>query len=569
MQTTGAELIVKLLEDRGIRLVAGIPGGAVLPLYAALARSKSIRHILARHEQAAGFIAQGMARVSGRAAVCLATSGPGVTNLVTAIADAKLDSIPLVAITGQVPTAAIGTDAFQEVATLDIVRTLTKRCYLVRRAEELPDVFDDAFDLAESGRPGPVWIDIPKDVQTQPVWIASKMRSRPAPIPSAAANAAAYDRAAELLADAQRPVLYAGGGIVKARAHRLLQTLAERTQTPVTTTLMALGALPTEHPLNLGMLGMHGARFTNRILDECDVLLAIGARFDDRATGNAAAFASNAKIVHIDIDAREFGKIKAPALAIHADAASALRELVARARTTDRREWLTRIQDLRQSYPLRTPREHEPCTPYGIVRTIAGLAPPDCIVTTDVGQHQMWVAQAFPFADPTRWLTSGGLGTMGFGLPAAIGAALASPAATTVCFTGDGSLLMNVQELATLADLELNVKIIVLDNAALGLVRQQQNLFYGRREIASTYAKPTDFTSVARAFGIPAWDLESQACARSILRDALNSRGPALVRVPISAEEFALPMVPPGRANREALDHEHVLSLAPEERQWS
>lgn len=561
MQTTGAELIVKLLEDRGIRLVAGIPGGAVLPLYSALAESRSIRHILARHEQAAGFIAQGIARVSGRAAVCLATSGPGVTNLVTAIADAKLDSVPLVAITGQVPTSLIGTDAFQEVATLDIVRTVTKRSHFVRRAEELPDVFEDAFTIAESGRPGPVLIDVPKDVQTQAVWLASKPRAQSPTVSTYSASAAAYDRAADLLAASKRPAIYVGGGVVKARAHHLVQALAERMQAPVTMTLMALGTLPPEHPLNIGMLGMHGARFTNRVLAECDVLLAIGARFDDRAIGKASAFAPNAKIIHIDIDARELGKIKAPTLAIHADASSALHELLARVRETDTREWLARVRHLKRRFPLQMPRAHETCTPYGIVRAIAELAPTQSIVTTDVGQHQMWVAQAFPFADPQRWLTSGGLGTMGFGLPAAIGAALAAPQATILCFTGDGSLLMNIQELATLAELDANIKVIVLDNAALGLVKQQQNLFYARREIASTYARSTDFVRVASAFGVPACDLEEEPCARDALRRALDARGPALVRVPIAADEIALPMVPPGRANHEALDHEHVHEL--------
>jgi acetolactate synthase-1/2/3 large subunit len=557
MQTTGAELIVKLLEDRGIRLVAGIPGGAVLPLYAALATSTSIRHILARHEQAAGFIAHGIARVSGRAAVCIATSGPGVTNLITAIADAKLDSIPLVCITGQVPTALIGTDAFQEVATLDIVRSITKRSFFVRRAEELPDVFDEAFSAAEHGRPGPVLIDVPKDVQQQIVWMPSTSRT---PLPQTlpkASNTAAYDRAIELLAQSKRPVLYVGGGVVKARAQRHIRALSERTQTPVTTTLMALGVMPPEHPLNLGMLGMHGARFTNRALDECDVLIAIGARFDDRAIGKASAFAPNALVVHIDIDAREFGKIRAPALAIHADAHTASRELLARAQAHDRSSWLARIRELRGDFPLRTPRANDVCTPYGIVRALAELVPAEHIVTTDVGQHQMWVAQAFPVAEPHRWLTSGGLGTMGFGLPAAIGAALVAPEATTVCVTGDGSLLMNVQELATLAELQLNVKIIVLDNASLGLVKQQQNLFYGQREIASKFAIPTDFAKVAQAFGITAYDLAHTTDARETLQRALHTRGPLLVRVPIAADEVALPMVPPGSANHEALDHDH------------
>ncbi len=562
MQTTGAELIVKLLEDQGIRLVAGIPGGAILPLYAALARSRSIRHVLARHEQAAGFIAQGMARVTGKAAVCMVTSGPGVTNLVTAIADAKLDSIPLVCIAGQVPIAMIGTDAFQEVATLDIVRAITKRSYFVRRAEELPDIFAEAFHVAQSGRPGPVLIDIPKDVQTQPLALSPRMY--PPAIPSIRAseveNSSAYDRATDLLATAERPVLYVGGGIVKARAHRLLRELAELTETPTTTTLMGLGALPSHHPLNIGMLGMHGARYTNCILDECDLLLAIGARFDDRAVGKAAVFAAQAKIVHIDIDAREFGKIKSPVLAIHADARSALQALLSRARRTERRAWLARVHELKRMHPLMIKDAETVCSPYGIVSAVAKFAPAECIVTTDVGQHQMWVAQAFPFSDPHRWLTSGGLGTMGFGLPAAIGAALASPHATTVCFTGDGSLLMNIQELATVAELDLNVKIIVMDNAALGLVKQQQRLFYERREIASTFVKPTDFAQVARAFGIASWDLQGTSNPQRTLREALHTRGPTLVRVPIAAEELALPMVPPGRANHEALDYEDVCS---------
>lgn len=561
-QTTGAELIVKLLEAQGVRLVTGIPGGAILPLYSALARSRSIRHVLARHEQAAGFIAQGIARVSGKAAVCMATSGPGVTNLVTAIADAKLDSIPLVCIVGQVPTAMMGTDAFQEVATLDIVRSITKRSYFIRRAEELPDVFAEAFHVAESGRPGPVLIDVPKDVQAQPVFVSSRISTPQTPtIPqSDDEHPAAYDRAAQLLAEAERPVFYVGGGIVKARAHRELRELVELTDTPTTTTLMGLGVLPSDHPLNIGMLGMHGARYTNRILDECDLVIAIGARFDDRAIGKATAFAAQAKIVHIDIDARELGKISSPVLAIHADARSALQALLRRARRIERPEWLARVAELRRLHPLVMQEAHRVCSPYGIVRAVARWAPQDCIVTTDVGQHQMWVAQAFPFSDPHRWLTSGGLGTMGFGLPAAIGAALASPRATTVCFTGDGSLLMNIQELATLAELHLNVKIVVLDNAALGLVKQQQNLFYERREIASTFVRPTDFAEVARAFGIASWDLNHASDPQHTLREALHAAGPALVRVPIASDELALPMVPPGRANREALDYEHFHS---------
>ncbi len=600
MTLTGAELIVHLLEQQGVRLVAGMPGGALLPLYDALGRSARIRHVLARHEQAAGFIAQGMARITGKAAVCLATSGPGVTNIVTALADAKLDSIPLVCIAGQVPQHLIGTDAFQEVPTLDMVKPITKAAFLVRSASQLRQVLPEAFRLAESGRPGPVLVDVPKDVQTQAVeeictdspvpaahepvahaasdgkpWaLCGSPRSRPALRQQDAGTEiheaglpmrtdqrtleqsdSAYDRAIELIRDSRHPVLYVGGGIVKARAHHLVRELAELAGIPVTTSLMGLGTLPADHPLGLGMLGMHGARYTNRVLDECDLLIAIGARFDDRATGRPDRFAAGAKVIHIDIDAREFGKIRQPTLAIRDDAHSALRELIARAHHQHRSEWLSRVRTLRAESPLRTPDADKICSPYGIVRAVGQLAGDDVIVTTDVGQHQMWVAQTYPFRRPDGWLTSGGLGTMGFGLPAAIGAALARPGAGVVCFTGDGSLLMNIQELATLAELALNVKIIVLDNAALGLVRQQQELFYGKRLVASQFHAPSDFVAIARAFGIAALDLESSAAPYGALAKALSGEGPMLIRVPIAEEQHVLPMVAPGNANVDALDY--------------
>lgn len=561
MTLTGAELIVHLLEQQGIRLVAGIPGGALLPLYEALGRSSRIRHVLARHEQAAGFIAQGMARITGKAGVCLATSGPGVTNMVTALADAKLDSIPLVCIAGQVPQHLIGTDAFQEVPTLDMVRPITKAAFLVHSASELWQVLPEAFRLAESGRPGPVLVDVPKDVQAQTIESQQKADAalhEAADRPTAQRtlnDASAYDTAIELIHSSRRPVLYVGGGIVKARAHHLVRELAELTGIPVTTTLMALGTLPAGHPLGLGMLGMHGARYTNRVLDECDLLIAIGARFDDRATGKPERFATGAQLIHIDIDAREFGKIRQPTLAISDDAHSALCELIARAHHQHRAQWLNRVNRLRAELPLQTPDADRICSPYGIVRAVGQLVDEDVIVTTDVGQHQMWVAQTFPFRRPDRWLTSGGLGTMGFGLPAAIGAALAKPDASVVCFSGDGSLLMNLQELATLAELDLNVKIIVLDNAALGLVRQQQELFYGQRLVASRFRVPSNFVAIAQAFGIAALDLESSSAPYATLTEALRSEGPMLIRVPIAEEHHVLPMVAPGAANVDALDH--------------
>lgn len=552
MDISGAELIVQLLERQGISIVAGIPGGAVLPLYQALGASKQIRHVLARHEQGAGFIAQGMARVSGRAAVCVATSGPGVTNLLTALADAKSDSIPLVCITGQVPRHLMGTDAFQEVKTGYLAETITKANFIARSASDLLDLIPEAFRIAEGGRPGPVLIDVPKDVQIERITIDEL------PAPGRAYAMPTLDhaliaQAAAMIDAAKRPVLYLGGGVVKARAQADALALAERAALPAAATLMALGAMPSGHPLALGMLGMHGARFTNQVMDDADLVIAIGARFDDRATGRVDRFCANAKIIHIDVDRREFGKIKTPTLAIEADAGEALRALWPLVKAQMRNEWLLHVAALRRQLPLRTPGLHDPRTPYGIVRAVAEIAGPDAAVTTDVGQHQMWVAQSYPFQRPDRWLTSGGLGTMGFGLPTAIGAALALPDTRVVCFSGDGSLLMNVQELATLAELDLNVKIVLLDNAALGMVHQQQTLFYGST-VAAEFHRPTDFCALAQAFGVPAIDLEEVEDARAALQEAFEVTGPCLIRAPITMQHHVMPMVFAGKANTEAMD---------------
>jgi acetolactate synthase-1/2/3 large subunit len=560
---SGAQLIIDFLEQRGVDLVAGMPGGALLPLYEALGASTQIRHVLARHEQAAGFIAQGMARLTGRAGVCFVTSGPGVTNVVTPLADAKLDSVPLVCIAGQVSTHLIGTDAFQEVQTLDIVRRVTKACYFVKSAAGIVDVLAEAFQVAEHGRPGPVLIELPKDIQTERVWTEDvrypRLKTATAPARSVELNLA-YDRAAELIAYAECPVFYLGGGVIGSRAHALARQLAEQTDIPVTTTLMALGLLPHGHPLNLGMLGMHGARYTNQVIDAADLLIVIGARFDDRATGDPTHFAPRAKIIHIDIDPRELGKIKSPTLAIEDDAAQATRQLLKRthvltSRHLRRDTWHARIRELRKSHPLRMPRAEQICSPYGIMQALGKLLPEDAVITTDVGQHQMWAAQALALPRPGRWLTSGGLGTMGFGLPAAIGAALANPGAPVICLTGDGSLLLNIQELATLAELDLDVRIVLLDNAALGLVRQQQEMFYGQRFVGSRFPRPTDFVSIASAFQIRATDLGRASDPGPALEHAMNTPGPWLLRVPIDQSEHVFPFVKPGASNTQSLDH--------------
>ncbi|HEU4617851.1 MAG TPA: acetolactate synthase large subunit [Gammaproteobacteria bacterium] len=552
IRMTGAEIVVRALERQGVTHVAGIPGGAVLPIYDALCRSNTIRHVLARHEQGAGFIAQGMARASGRPGVCLASSGPGATNLLTAIADAKLDSVPLVAITGQVPRGMIGTDAFQEVDTFGLSMPITKHNFLVHSALELVRVLPLAFRIAASGRPGPVLVDVPKDVQNEAadvgVWPAAGGAAAPLE-----PDAAALDRAAELIDAAERPILYFGGGVVSSGAAESAVALAERMQAPAVMTLMALGVMPGAHPLSLGMLGMHGARSTNLALDRSDLLVAIGARFDDRATGKAAEFCPRAKIVHADVDAAELGKIKTPDVAIVGDAGRVLRGLLERVGTRDRRGWLAAVAELKREHPLWRPGRDSLRQPYGLVEAVAGCLDEPVVVVTDVGQHQMWAAQAYPHSGPRAWLTSGGLGTMGFGLPAAIGAALAAPDRKVVCFTGDGSLLMNVQELATAAEEQVGVKIVLMDNGSLGLVHQQQSLFYGGRSYASKYRASPDFVALAAAFGVRAIDLDRAADPRRALAAALAAPGPGLVHASIDVEEKVFPMVPPGAGNLEMI----------------
>ncbi|WP_170115989.1 acetolactate synthase large subunit [Brenneria roseae] len=548
MRYTGAQLIVRLLEQQGITTVAGIPGGAALPLYDALGQSKTIRHVLARHEQGAGFMAQGMARANGRAAVCMASSGPGATNLLTAIADAKLDSIPLVCITGQVSSSMIGTDAFQEVDTYGISIPVTKHNYLVRDIKELPRVIPEAFRIAQSGRPGPVWIDIPKDIQTAEIELDMlppiSQNDRPPAI-----DAQKIAQAAAMINTAQRPILYLGGGIISASAHEQAVQLAERANLPTTMTLMALGAMPVDHPLSLGMLGMHAARSTNLILQQADLLIVLGARFDDRAIGKAEQFCPQASVIHIDIDPAELGKIRQSHVALNADVAEALDQLLPLIETQRRDVWRKTIGDLQHEFPFHMPNANDPLSHYGLIQAAAQALTDDAIIATDVGQHQMWVAQSYPLRRPRQWLTSGGLGTMGFGLPAAMGAALAEPERTVVCFSGDGSLMMNIQEMATAAEEGLNVKIILMNNQSLGLVHQQQDLFFQNRIFAADYRYRTDFLAIAAGFGFATCDLNAADDPRTALAEALNRPGPALIHVLIDVNEKVYPMVPPGAAN--------------------
>ena len=552
MKATGARIIVKLIEREGVRYVAGIPGGANLPLYDALYDSE-LRHVLARHEQGAGFIAQGMARSTGKPGVCIATSGPGATNLMTAIADAKLDSVPLVAITGQVSRSLLGTDAFQEVDTYGMCLPLVKHSYLVRSARELLDAVPEAFRIAASGRPGPVLLDVPKDVQLEEIEVEAWPEPSRADAP-AMPEPEALERAAALIAESKRPFLYFGGGVTAAGAHEELAALSRKASIPAAATLMGLGCLPPEHPLYLGMIGMHGSRAVNALVEEADLLIAVGARFDDRATGDVRRFARGARILHIDADAAEIGKIKRVDAFIRADAREALAGLASLVPARGESAWTKRARSLMASSSLAKPPSAS--HPLEIVRAIAAAAGPDAIVTTDVGQHQMWAAQAYPVSRPRSFLSSGGLGTMGFGLPAAIGAALANPGRRVVCITGDGSILMNVQELATLAELGLDLSVFVFDNGHLGLVRQQQELFYEGRYSASRFDSRLDFAAIARGFGIPAEKVEAGGGSTEAIGRALPARGPSFLAIGIREEDNVLPMVPPGGANMEAIPEE-------------
>ena len=547
----GADILVALLERQGVDTIFGIPGGAILPVYDALARSTRIRHILARHEQGAGFMAQGMARSTGKTAVFFATSGPGATNALTALADAKADSVPLVCVCGQVSSALLGSSAFQEVDICAMSAPVVKQCFQVRSALELLRIIPQAFSLAASGRQGPVLVDIPRDVQLEVAQFANWPQQGQAQVhPSM--DTAQLDAALHALHTAQRPLVLSGGGVIAANATKPLQKLAENLGMPVSMSLLGLGSLPPEHPLYLGLLGMHGARCTNMALSECDLLLIAGARLNDRTTGKVRDFCPHAHVVHIDIDPGEHGKILPAHTAIVGDAHQALTYLLehsARLSQPDRTPWLQRIKQLQQSYPLRTPHNSQVLSAYGIIRHVAQQVAEDSLIVTDVGQHQMRTAQYYPVCQARSWLSSGGLGTMGFGLPAAIGASLAWPERTVVCFTGDGGLLMNIQELATAAEQKVNIKIILANNNGLGLIQQMQELLFSGTSFAWNYKQLVNFTGIAKNFGLDTLDLAHSTNPVADLRQILRKPGPALIHVPLDARDNVYPVVPPGAAN--------------------
>ena len=585
MKKTGAQIITKLLEMHGIETAAGIPGGSILPLYDELTRS-SIHHVLVRQEQAGGFIAQGMARTNGLPAVCLATSGPGAMNLLTAIADARCDSVPIIAITGQVNTYLIGTDAFQEADTFGLAFPITKHSVMVKSPEELLTVIPEAFKIAMNGRPGPVLIDVPRDVQTKTcefdAWPKIKLplkddESTVRFHTKDSAMTVLLEKAAELLAKAKKPVLFAGGGCNSPEAAQALRAFTKSYRIPAVSSLMGLGAIPSSAADFAGMIGMHGTYAANKAMYESDLVLACGVRFDDRATGVVSKFCPNAKIIHIDIDAAEINKILDSTVSIVAKVETAVPELtkMLKSQKADakneqmRAGWADEIISVNKntrSTDCGSPSKEEKnksftgsANPRTFIASIpalaekAGLKRENLLVTTDVGQHQMWAAQYYPVEEPRTFLTSGSLGTMGFGLPAAIGAAIANPKKRTVCFSGDGSIMMNIQELATLAENNLPVTVIVFENGTLGMVYQQQKYLFDKTYSASEFAASPDLLKIAEGFGIETADADKDADWYKKAFDEKRPNKPFFVRVRVDPEENVLPFVPGGKANIDSI----------------
>jgi len=552
------DAIMECLKAEGVDVVFGYPGGANLPTYDAFVDA-GVKHVLVRHEAGGGHAAEGYAKASGRVGVMFATSGPGATNIVTPLTDAMMDSVPLVAFTGQVRTELLGTDGFQEADTFGITMPVVKHSFMIKSPAEIPRVVHEAFHIARTGRPGPVLIDIPQDlsreeIDYQPVTDVHL----PGYQPTLEGNSKQVRLAAKALANSNRPVLYAGGGIVHGNASEELRALALEGRFPVTSTLMGLGVFPAPHRQWLGMLGMHGTRAANYAMDEADLIVAIGARFDDRVTGKLTEFAPRAKFIHIDIDPAEISKNVPAHIPIVGDAKKVLARLLDeyRALAPDPvrlANWWERIDRWRSQYPLRYEDSVDSeIKPQFLVRALyEATGNGNCILSSDVGQHQMWAAQYFDFAEPRRWINSGGLGTMGFGLPAALGAAVAQPELPSVLLTGDGSFQMNIQELATCAEYEIPVKAVIMDNGYLGMVRQWQELFWQRRYSHVDMGQWPDWVKLAEAYGATGVLLTDKATLVEDLRSALATPGPVVVDVKVTREENTYPMIAPGAAARE------------------
>ena len=571
---TGAEALVEMLHRHGVRVVFAYPGGASMPMHQALTRYRDeIRTILPRHEQGGIFAAEGYARVTGEPGVVMATSGPGALNLVTGLADAKLDSLPIIAITGQVPTGVIGTDAFQETPMVEVSRAITKHHYLVQNARDIPRIVKEAFHIARTGRPGPVLIDVPKDIQNtvlrdpdfDPPMNLPGYRLPPPPCPDR------LREVAEAIKESSRPIIYCGGGVIASGAAEELREFAAKTGIPVAMTLQGLGALPSDHYLSLGMLGMHGTVYSNVAINEADLLLACGVRFDDRVTGKLAEFAKHGRIVHIDIDASEINKNKVAHLPVHADVKAALAALIPLVEAGDHREWHRQVDSWRAADPMTYADRDDAIVPQAVIDEFSKLTDGEFLMSTGVGQHQMWAAQWTRLKHPRSWATSGGLGSMGFGLPAAMGMQAAFPEKLVVDIDGDGSFVMNIQELATVYCENLPVKVIVLNNQHLGMVVQWEDRFFAGNR-AHTYLGPVDhpealgqglgalpdvtypdFVAIARGFGIASRQVRQKADLVDALKEMIAHPGPYVLDVLVPYQEHVLPMIPAGGTVKEII----------------
>lgn len=562
---SGAYALMDSLKRHGVKHIFGYPGGAILPIYDELYRFEAageLQHILVRHEQGASHAADGYARATGKVGVCFGTSGPGATNLVTGIATAHMDSIPMVAITGQVARASIGTDAFQETDIYGITLPIVKHSYVVRDPRDMARIVAEAFHIASTGRPGPVLIDVPKDVGLEEfdyVPVEPGSVKLPGYRPTVKGNPRQIHQAIELIRKAKRPLLYVGGGAISAGAHAEIQELAEHFQIPVTTTLMGLGAFDEDSPLSLGMLGMHGTAYANFAVTECDLLIAVGSRFDDRVTGKLDEFACRAKVIHIDIDPAEVGKNRAPDVPIVGDVRQVLVDLLRRLRETgdgvapyQTKEWLGRIQRWRQDYPLEVPHPENGLSPQEAIVEV-GRQAPNAYYTTDVGQHQMWAAQ-FLKNGPRRWISSAGLGTMGYGVPAAMGVKVALPEEQAICISGDSSFQMNLQELGTLAQYGIAIKVLIINNGWQGMVRQWQETFYGERYSSSNMeVGMPDIPLLCQAYGMKGIVVRKREELKDAIAQMLAHPGPAIVDVRVTRNQNCYPMVAPGKSNAQMI----------------
>ena len=558
MELSGAEIVCESLLKEGVDIIFGLPGGAVLPLYGALSKYPQLRHVLVRHEQAAVMAADGYARSSGKVGVCVATSGPGATNLVTGIASAMMDSVPIVAITGQVPRAAIGKDSFQEIDISGITLPITKHNFLVMEVEDVAHAIKEAFHIARTGRPGPVLVDLPKDVlldlKTEFIW--PDLPNLPGYNPPGDAPIEQVAQAAKLINQSERPIILAGHGVLISHAYDQLIELAEKAQVPVITTLLGISSVPTDHELNMGMPGMHGMAYNNLAINEADLLIALGMRFDDRITGRLRDFAPNAKVVHVDVDASEVNKNVKATAAVVGDLKHVLNQLLPLVEPNVHIDWHRRLDELKSQHPSLNIRETEELLPQYVLNRLSEVTHGDCIVVTGVGQHQMWAAQHCKFNSPNTLITSGGLGTMGFEVPAALGAKMGRPDKTVWSVAGDGGFQMTMCDLATAVENNIDVKFAILNNGNLGMVHQWQDLFYDKDYFATEYSGNPDFVKLAAAYGIPGLRVTKPSEVADVIQQAMETSGPVVIDFVVKDNENVYPFIPAGESVNEMLEEQ-------------